>query len=98
MFQTGGFYIQWPPLHRSRHNADIPDAMRAFYIVVQRGHEDLYEALRQAFSTRPGFHVLIDRRTGRPPAARRRPDRRNATDEWGSAHFVVGECEEPFGN
>ena len=73
--------------------------MRAFYIVVQRGHEDLYEALRHAFSARPGFYVVIDRRTGRRPAGRNRgTDRRTATDEWGLAHFVIGECVEPFGN
>ena len=31
--------------------------MRSFCIVVQRGHEDLYEALRQAFHAHPGFYV-----------------------------------------
>jgi hypothetical protein len=75
--------------------------MRSFCIVVQRGHEDLYEALREAFSTRPGFYVLVDRRGGRPPAPRSQPhrsrDRRAATDEWGGAHFLIAESLEPFG-
>ena len=73
--------------------------MRSFCIVVQRGHEDLYDALRQAFRARPGFYVLIDRR-GTPPAAHRARgirERRNPQDEWGGAHFVVAECLEPFG-
>lgn len=73
--------------------------MRAFYIVVQRGHEDLYDALRQAFSARPGFYVVIDRRSNRPaaPRSRQATDRRTAADDWGPAHFVIGECVEPFG-
>jgi hypothetical protein len=73
--------------------------MRSFCIIVQRGHEDLYDALRQAFSTRPGFYVLLDRRAGPPPAARGRAgDRRTSTDEWGAAHFLIVESLEPFGN
>jgi hypothetical protein len=73
--------------------------MRSFCIIVQRGHEDLYEALRLAFRSRPGFHVLIDRRTG-PPRPRRAPapgDRRTAGDDWGTAHFLIAESWEPFG-
>jgi hypothetical protein len=73
--------------------------MRSFCIVVQRGHEDLYEALRQAFYAHPGFSVVIDRRSGRPPArrSRRSPDRRASGDEWGGAHFLIAESLEPFG-
>jgi hypothetical protein len=73
--------------------------MRSFCIVVQRGHEDLYDALRQAFSTRPGFYVLIDRRAPRPPANRgdRIRDRRTSNDEWGGAHFIISDSLEPFG-
>lgn len=76
--------------------------MRSFCIVVQRGHEDLYDALRVAFSTRPGFNVLVDRRVGRPPAGKvarfhRTRDRRSSTDEWGGAHFLIAESLEPFG-
>jgi hypothetical protein len=72
--------------------------MRSFCIVVQRGHEDLYDALRQAFSTRPGFYVLIDRRAGSRRARPRGDDRRISKDEWGQAHFVIGESLEPFGS
>ena len=73
--------------------------MRCFYIVVQRGHEDLYEALRQAFRSRPGFYVTIDRRTRRKRTpARGTSERRTFHDEWGAAHFVVAECVEPFGS
>lgn len=74
--------------------------MRAFCIVVQRGHEDLYDALRQAFSTRPGFYVILDRRTDAapPPKPRRPRDRRGSNDEWGSAHFLIVESLEPFGH
>ena len=73
--------------------------MRSFCIVVQRGHEDLYEALRQAFSSRPGFYVLIDRRSPRPPGSRngRTRERRTAKDEWGGAHFIISDSLEPFG-
>jgi hypothetical protein len=73
--------------------------MRSFCIVVQRGHEDLYEALRQAFRTRPGFYVVIDRRTGRPRTGRSRTsqDRRDSREDWGNAHFLIAECVEPFG-
>ena len=74
--------------------------MRSFCIVVQRGHEDLYEALRQAFRSRPGFYVVLDRRKTprRPPSrARQSLERRTATDEWGGAHFLIAECGEPFG-
>jgi hypothetical protein len=72
--------------------------MRSFCIVVQRGHEDLYEALRQAFSTRPGFYVLLDRRAPRPSnrGARFR-ERRSSKDEWGGAHFIISDSLEPFG-
>jgi hypothetical protein len=77
--------------------------MRSFCIVVQRGHEDLYDALREAFQTRPGFYVLIDRRGDRrddpqPTRPRAPRDRRASKDEWGGAHFVVAECWEPFGS
>jgi hypothetical protein len=72
--------------------------MRSFCIVVQRGHEDLYDALRQAFSTRPGFYVILDRRTIRRRAGARGDDRRTSTDEWGEAHFLIGESLEPFGS
>jgi hypothetical protein len=73
--------------------------MRSFCIVVQRGHEDLYDALRQAFRSRPGFHVIVDRRTGRG-VQRLRPlrDRRSSDDQWGTAHFVIAETLEPFGS
>jgi hypothetical protein len=73
--------------------------MRSFCIVVQRGHEDLYEALRQAFSTRPGFYVILDRRGGAraAPRPRRGRERRVADEEWGTAHFVIAESQEPFG-
>ena len=73
--------------------------MRSFCIVVQRGHEDLYAALRQAFRSRPGFYVVLDRRktVRRPSRARQSLDRRMATDEWGGAHFLIAECGEPFG-
>lgn len=73
--------------------------MRSFYIIVQRGHEDLYAALRQAFRSREGFYVMIDRRSSpvaTPP--RRRQDRRRLDDDWGAAHFVVAECVDPFGS
>ena len=73
--------------------------MRSFYIIVQRGHEDLYAALRQAFRSREGFYVMLDRRSSpvaSPP--RRRLDRRRLDDEWGAAHFVVAECVDPFGS
>jgi hypothetical protein len=71
--------------------------MRSFCIVVQRGHEDLYAALRQAFRSRPGFHVIVDRRSMRG-APRLRPfrDRRASNDQWGTAHFVIAETLEPF--
>ena len=77
--------------------------MRSFCIVVQRGHDDLYDALRQAFQTRQGFYVIIDRRgerrdetnEGRSRASR---ERRSANDEWGGAHFLIAECWEPFGS
>ena len=74
--------------------------MRSFCIVVQRGHEDLYDALRQAFRTRPGFYVVIDRRSSRPHSPRRRKDRerRGGGEEWGNAHFLIAECVEPFGS
>ena len=73
--------------------------MRSFCIVVQRGHEDLYAALRQAFRTRPGFYVVLDRRNSprRSSRGRRSLERRTATDEWGGAHFLICECGEPFG-
>ena len=74
--------------------------MRSFCIVVQRGHEDLYAALRQAFRSRTGFYVVLDRRkTSRrsPSRARQSLERRMATDEWGGAHFLIAECGEPFG-
>jgi hypothetical protein len=73
--------------------------MRSFCIVVQRGHEDLYDALREAFRTRPGFYVLIDRRRDRSGRRRERGpvERRAEPDEWGGAHFVIAECLEPFG-
>jgi hypothetical protein len=73
--------------------------MRSFYIIVQRGHEDLYAALRQAFRTRQGFYVMLDRRSS-PDASprRRRLDRRRDEDDWGAAHFVVAECIDPFGS
>jgi hypothetical protein len=72
--------------------------MRSFCIVVQRGHEDLYDALREAFQTRPGFYVLLDRRTDRPRSRPRAPrDRRSSRDDWGGAHFLIAECWEPFG-
>jgi hypothetical protein len=71
--------------------------MRSFCIVVQRGHEDLYDALRQAFRSRPGFQVIVDRRNARG-APRLRPfrDRRTSTDQWGTAHFVIAESLGPF--
>lgn len=75
--------------------------MRAFCIVVQRGHEDLYEALRQAFRSRPGFYVVLDRRSApnRGAArARRSVERRAESEQWGGAHFVIAECGEPFGS
>ena len=77
--------------------------MRSFCIVVQRGHEDLYDALREAFQTRPGFYVIIDRRETPdedPPAVRTGAprDRRGSNDEWGGAHFLIAECWEPFGS
>src|SRR5918993_5288258 len=75
----------------------IAQPMRSFCIVVQRGHEDLYAALRQAFRTRPGFYVVLDRRKPpRPSRGRRSLERRTATDEWGGAHFLIAECGEPF--
>ena len=79
--------------------ADITLSMRSFCIVVQRGHEDLYDALRQAFRSRPGFHVIVDRRNSRP-APRLRPfrDRRASNDQWGTAHFVIAETLETFGS
>lgn len=72
--------------------------MRSFCIVVQRGHEDLYDALRQAFRVRPGFYVFVDRRAEQPPPAPLALDRRAAKDEWGSAHFLIAESWEPFGS
>ena len=72
--------------------------MRSFCIVVQRGHEDLYEALRQAFSTRPGFYVMLDRRAPRPSyRGGRFRERRSSKDEWGGAHFIISDSLEPFG-
>jgi hypothetical protein len=72
--------------------------MRSFCIVVQRGHEDLYDALRQAFRTRPGFSVVIDRRGRRPDTSRRTVrERRGSAEDWGNAHFLIAECVEPFG-
>ena len=73
--------------------------MRSFCIVVQRGHEDLYNALRQAFRTRPGFYVVIDRRGRRPepPRSRSVRERRGNAEDWGNAHFLIAECVEPFG-
>jgi hypothetical protein len=73
--------------------------MRSFCIVVQRGHEDLYEALRQAFGARPGFNVLVDRRGRRPGAkrSRRSADRRASRDDWGGAHSLITESLEPSG-
>jgi hypothetical protein len=73
--------------------------MRSFCIVVQRGHEDLFEALRQAFRSRPGFYVVIDRRkTGRPSGrSRRERERRAGRNDWGNAHFLIAESVEPFG-
>jgi hypothetical protein len=77
--------------------------MRSFCIIVQRGHEDLYDALREAFQTRAGFYVLIDRRGDRPaepppPRPRASRERRGSKDEWGGAHFLIAESWEPFGN
>lgn len=73
--------------------------MRSFYIIVQRGHEDLYAALRQAFRSRPGFYVMLDRRSSPTSSTvRRRQDRRTLGEEWGAAHFVVAECVDPFGS
>jgi hypothetical protein len=74
--------------------------MRSFCIVVQRGHEDLYDALRQAFRSRPGFHVIVDRRRTARGAPRLRPfrDRRGSDEQWGTAHFVIAESLEPFGS
>lgn len=77
--------------------------MRSFCIVVQRGHEDLYDALREAFQTRPGFYVLLDRRgeilsDALASRARAPRDRRASNDEWGAAHFLIAECLEPFGD
>ncbi len=74
--------------------------MRSFCIVVQRGHEDLYDALRQAFQTRPGFYVVLDRRVrnGATPRSRKPRERRTSAEEWGTAHFLIAECLDPFGN
>lgn len=74
--------------------------MRSFCIVVQRGHEDLYDALRQAFRSRPGFYVVIDRRDidERVRTLRPRRDRRTTTEDWGEAHFLIAESLEPFGD
>jgi hypothetical protein len=73
--------------------------MRSFCIVVQRGHEDLYDALRQAFRSRPGFHVIVDRRRpARAPRLRPFRDRRASDEQWGTAHFVIAESLEPFGS
>lgn len=73
--------------------------MRSFCIVVQRGHEDLYDALRAAFQLRPGFYVLVDRRAEPRPRSRPRGvrERRGTNEEWGGAHFLIAECWEPFG-
>jgi hypothetical protein len=73
--------------------------MRSFCIVVQRGHEDLYDALRQAFRARPGFYVVIDRRNSPRQAGRSRGtrERRGSNEKWGNAHFLIAESVEPFG-
>jgi hypothetical protein len=73
--------------------------MRSFCIVVQRGHEDLFDALKQAFRSRPGFYVVIDRRNSERQAGRRRGgrERRGGGNDWGNAHFLVAESVEPFG-
>ena len=74
--------------------------MRSFCIVVERGHEDLYDALRQAFRSRPGFYVVIDRRDIGDHASMFRPrgDRRTTIEDWGEAHFLIAESLEPFGD
>ena len=80
-------------------SADTTLSMRSFCIVVQRGHEDLYDALRQAFRSRPGFHVIVDRRDTRPtPRMRPFRDRRTSSEQGGTAHFVIAESPEPFGS
>jgi len=71
--------------------------MRSFCIVVQRGHEDLYEALCEAFRRRAGFYVVIDRRTRAQSRSRGGRDRRGIDEDWGNAHFIIAECVEPFG-
>jgi hypothetical protein len=85
-------------LTKFARRTDIPGRMRSFCIVVQRGHEDLYEALREAFRRRPGFYVVIDRRASRAQIrSRRGRDRRGTGEDWGNAHFLIAECVEPFG-
>jgi hypothetical protein len=86
-------------LHKFVSASDIHVRMRSFCIVVQRGHQDLFDALWHAFRSRPGFYVVIDRRNLARQSGRWRGgrDRRGGRSDWGDAHFLIAESVEPFG-
>jgi hypothetical protein len=93
--RTGGRH----GLYKFAPPTDIHDGMRSFCIDVQRGYEDLFDALRQAFRSRPGFYIVIDRRNVARQSGRWRGgrERRGGRNDWGNAHFLIAESVEPFG-
>jgi len=60
--------------------------------IVPRGHDRLYEDLRQQFSANPEVEVMVDRRDGERQQRRHsdRPDRGSAADSVVSASAVPG--------
>ena len=67
--------------------------MPEYWFVVKPDKRDVYEALRRVVARRPGFHIIIDRRTrqGVPPGEERRTAQVWEGDEMLIAETASGE-------
>ena len=78
------------PLLPGRDSADT-SAVSEFWFVVDRGNDQLYEALERVLAGRPGLHVVWNRRSpdaGRAPGGERRKAR-----VWKGDELVIAEDE-----
>jgi hypothetical protein len=76
---------------RRRDSADTP-AVSEFWFVVKPGNDQLYAALEHVLAGRPGFHVVLNRRspdTGAAPGSERRKAR-----VWEGNELVIAEDED----
>jgi hypothetical protein len=62
--------------------------MPEYWFVVKPQHDALYEALRRVVAVRPGYHVIIERRS---PEGPRVPTERRTSKVWEGDEILIAE-------